>query len=848
MPPWAMVMLLCFIRIFAGLSMRIRYNDLNWLVEELAGAKEEQQCNILEQHSANFEDQETLFEFVIDTFRAAVDKKIDDVLILRCLSDRLKKNLGIIETWDDELNETLLFTAVRSNLPKSVEYLIDSGMPLGVENAHHHTAAMSALGRCPRCVTLLLENGVNANEKLLKFCREREGLEDLCQDGWSLVHFAVSRNDPESLNILSQHNADLNAQDTLGFSPVHIAVIYDMPNMLLELGKLHVSFNIPANDGRTPAHLVCKYHEEPDRNITKYFEILHQFGGRLDARNGKNETPAHICARKNPEDKTSPKALGFLYNVAPNSFNILDANNQKPEDIAQKENNEAQLFFANLRAQEKTKEVEQLLNEKSDLRKEEERVTEKCQELMNQSDKLFDCTNHTIDIPRGVMLTNKTICNGKEPCAARCPNDFACPRRNFSDKLQCAEGYDEDSVGCTRCASGRGRDRQDPFQCKPCGGPLWLSWVGYIGKALGIYGLSLWTAQKVERDQLASVLKIWMAFGVVVASISPSIRSSDTFSDAHAALMFAERTGEGVGSLGSQMAGPSFDCLLSVTDASISQWLLLSFAPPLVLWFLSMIYMMWRSFRTEAARMEISQVMKDALKVSIVVTNCFLPDMVAALVRFFPCIHFQTGAASPKFLQFQLETECDKVVWTRLGSVLAASILGIVLGPLYWVTVIKQSVQWKDRKEVLGFLTSGYQEYVIWWEATVLIRKCVIAVATTLFTVSYAPMLYLSSLLFVVGVSLAGHAYVLPYKDNLLNKVELGTLLAAFVAIFCTFLLKLESFDWSVDHTVTIPAAVVLMVALTLPALGLMGLYFSEMRLAGRLESFALPSAPNSLS
>ena len=80
--------------------------------------------------------------------------------------------------------------------------------------------------------------------------------------------------------------------------------------------------------------------------------------------------------------------------------------------------------------------------------------------------------------------------------------------------------------------------------------------------------------------------------------------------------------------------------------------------------------------------------------------------------------------------------------------------------------------------------------------------------------------------------------------------------------IFCTFLLKLESFDWSVDDTVpgqqqvsssgscfqgksflcsvalaqvrqpqvTIPAAVVLMFALTLPALGLMGLYFSEMR------------------
>jgi len=304
--------------------------------------------------------------------------------------------------------------------------------------------------------------------------------------------------------------------------------------------------------------------------------------------------------------------------------------------------------------------------------------------------------------------------------------------------------------------------------------------------------------------------------------------------------------GEGVGSLGSQMAGPSFDCLLSVSSASISQWLFLSFAPPVVLWLLSMIYMMWRSFRTEGARMEARQLKNEALKVSIVVTNCFLPDMVAALVRYVPCIHFQEGAAkeliaSSKFLMFQVTTRCDDVLWTRVGSVLAASILGIVLGPVCWVTVIKKS-EWKDRKdrkEVLGFLTSGYKEDVSWWEATVLIRKCVVAVATTLFTVSYAPMLYLSSLLLVVGVSLAGHAYVLPYKDDLLNKVEFGTLLAAFVAVFCTFILKLESFDWSVDHTVTVPAAVVLMFVLTLPSLGLMGLYFSEMRLLGRLESLA---------
>ena len=221
--------------------MRIRYEDLGWPVSKLAAAKKEQQCNILEEHRANLTDEETMYEFVVDTFRAAEEQKIDDVLILRCLSERLKKNVGILDSWEGGYNETLLFSAVRKNLTKSVEYLIDSGIPLDVENIEHYTAAMSAMGKCPGCVTLLLENGVNANETLRTFCIKKKGMEDLCEDGRRLVHFAVSRNDPDSLRILSQHNADLDAQDTRGLSPAHIAVIYALPNMLLELGKLHVS-------------------------------------------------------------------------------------------------------------------------------------------------------------------------------------------------------------------------------------------------------------------------------------------------------------------------------------------------------------------------------------------------------------------------------------------------------------------------------------------------------------------------------------------------------------------------------------------------------------------------------
>ena len=97
-----------------------------------------------------------------------------------------------------------------------------------------------------------------------------------------------------------------------------------------------------------------------------------------------------------------------------------------------------------------------------------------------------------------------------------------------------------------RCLETHGRHRQDPFQCKVCASPnlLWLSWIQYAIKPLGIYSVSLWTAQKVEKDKLASLLKIWMSFGVVVACISPSIKNSKTVIDVFGRLETGVASGQ----------------------------------------------------------------------------------------------------------------------------------------------------------------------------------------------------------------------------------------------------------------------------------------------------------------
>lgn len=85
-------------------------------------------------------------------------------------------------------------------------------------------------------------------------------------------------------------------------------------------------------------------------------EIIHQFGGRLDGRNGKNETPAHLCANNN----ATLGALQYLYDMVPQSFEVLDSNQQTPEGIAKKERNDARIVFAKIEAEKRALKAQKL--------------------------------------------------------------------------------------------------------------------------------------------------------------------------------------------------------------------------------------------------------------------------------------------------------------------------------------------------------------------------------------------------------------------------------------------------------------------------------------------------------
>jgi len=602
-------------------------------------------------------------------------------------------------------------------------------------------------------------------------------------------------------------------------------------------------------------------------------EVIFAFGGQMNASDAGGDTPAHICASDTRYGgKVDPKALEVLYKIAPDSFERKNKRGLNPESVANEQQNVARIFFSQIKAQKSAEEArraeqvareselkatksaeeareaqrqERLLIEKERrMWEKEEQVSETCKALAEDVNELFDCEKRNITVPEGIMVVMSHISCNNNICAMKCPNAMACPTEAKYQEKFCAPGYNISSDGCTRCQQNYGRHRRDPFQCDPCDRHQWTQWLSYAIKPLAIYGVSCWTAQKVEKDQMGSVLKIWLSFSTLVASLSPSIQSSKHFKKVHKFVSSAE-AGAGFGSMLSHLTGPSYDCLLRNPAASATDWLFLTVSDMLVLWCLSIIFVLGQWMRTHRSQ-DFEKVLRDLLKVNIIITNCFLADVVAAFVRYFPCFHFQERPGSPRYLQVEPETMCSDVFWMRI-SALAVALCLITLGPAYWVVIIRRSKEWaaQDRKLYLGFLISGYRNQdspqeatskdklgifadVTWWEATVLFRKCTLAMADSMFSVSYAPELFLSSMLLIVGLSLAGHAYVQPYNALFLNRLEFLTLTASFLAVFCTSILQLESVAWATDDTVAIPAFIGLIVTILVPSSSLTILFSME--------------------
>jgi ankyrin repeat protein len=74
-------------------------------------------------------------------------------------------------------------------------------------------------------------------------------------DGWTALHYCAKFNHPGILGLLIDAGADLNIQETDGWTALHTSVIFDRPELLRMLIDAGANKTIPTNDGKLPYEL-----------------------------------------------------------------------------------------------------------------------------------------------------------------------------------------------------------------------------------------------------------------------------------------------------------------------------------------------------------------------------------------------------------------------------------------------------------------------------------------------------------------------------------------------------------------------------------------------------------------
>eukprot|EP00439_Symbiodinium_sp_Y106_P081688 s130_g20.t2 len=686
----------------------------------------------------------------------------------------------------DHKQRSLLFNAVEKKQLGSLRFLLKI-LPADESDKYGKTPAMVTIEKnCTECLLEIMNVGIDPNEQVTQ----------------------EPRSSADALQLLHERGASLETPALGGRRPAHVAVLRaadDGRQSLIRLGKLGARLDLRDSAGRTPAHLACDVLDEElsskGENVTEILQTLLKFGADLGSRDAQGRTPAHYCAvgHQKKNYMANPKALDFLYKVVPDSVFVKDDQGKTPQQLAEEGHTLAQVFFSKVKV---------------------EQTAKTCNDLAHDVRTLFDCRPDTIHMPPGFVVHGAPFC--AQTCAAKCPNYQACPgSRVLTVDRSCALGYAVDSMGCSRCEPGFGRSNQDPFVCGSCGDRRWLLWTVHALKPVIFYWMSMRSASKCKTRQSA-VLKILLSFGAVAASLWPTVRNSEVYDTMPSITRGLIITGDVAAASTTQWHGPSLDCLLNETG-SMFQWLLMTALIPVMLLVVSFVGACLRSENRHAPHL---------LLPCLVLANCFLPDLMAAFSRFMPCMHFQTDGRL--FRSYEPWLECDEShLLTRALIGTTALLIGTLTGPGLWMWLIRQARGWsvQEREEWLGYLTSGYKEHVLYWEAGVLSRKCGLVMATSLFPMSYSPLLFLTAELIIITTSLVCHAYTQPYEDDFLNMLELSTLVASTLAIQCTLLIKLQPVDWTLDVGFCAPVLALLIVALLAPFCLLVYVFIRDRRL-----------------
>eukprot|EP00930_Biecheleria_cincta_P037596 TRINITY_DN25821_c0_g1_i1.p1 TRINITY_DN25821_c0_g1~~TRINITY_DN25821_c0_g1_i1.p1 ORF type:complete len:1267 (+),score=147.16 TRINITY_DN25821_c0_g1_i1:92-3892(+) len=429
----------------------------------------------------------------------------------------------------------------------------------------------------------------------------------------------------------------------------------------------------------------------------------------------------------------------------------------------------------------------------------------------------------------------------------RCPNTDACfGDRDWTTNSQkidrmCAQGYSESSLGCAQCEDGYGRDQFDPFHCRKCAS-LNIASAHYVLPPLVIYAAGIAFAN-AEPTTAGSLMNVLLSFSLTASCVLTPLSSTRLYKELQANfssfvidLLELPQAGAESGGFGSM----SYDCMqqqLSLSSHKAGEinfiwtWLAFDACVPGALLLSSLVINFGiRIFRPD---MSLTRVLVLPM---LVFGNSFIPKLFGSSLRSYPCIH--EIHARQRVMAYALDVPCNMI--KRVPIATACAMICCCLGPIFWAAMFRRSHTWTQacKKETLGYLSVDYQETYQWWETMVLIRKMSLAAVKTLWPASYAPSSYCLFCNIVVGTALMMHCWCCPYRSNFLNRVEIGALFSAFLAMAGAQYVTVDD-EWTHTHFDSLALLLLTCFILTATFLILVGLWiYTLLTEMGLLKGF----------